>query len=317
MKRDSSIEMYRSLLMLGICWLHCCQQGGRFSETMNIYYLMRPAVVGFVFISGWFGIRYSTVKVFKLIGISAVCSMISVCICYRVGVIYDFVYSFTKGYWFLWAYVALLIVSPILNAAIEGEKRIVNKRIIPLLAVVFIWSFMTHVPILKNYMPKTAGVSDLSFLMMSGVYIVARLIRERQYDRYLRGNLFWGAFIVSIVLCCLGFSHYDSIFSLIVAVGMFQIVRNIRMPIWLGRIVLLILPSVFPIYILHQTYKGFNFVKMGMDIGRILHGSHPFIQTFVAAVVVFWSCAAVDMARRSVVGIVFKISRCKSNEINE
>lgn len=27
------------------------------AETMNIYYLMRPCVVGFVFIAGWFGIR--------------------------------------------------------------------------------------------------------------------------------------------------------------------------------------------------------------------------------------------------------------------
>lgn len=35
------------------------------AETMNIYYLMRPCVVGFVFITGWFGIRSGGGKVIE------------------------------------------------------------------------------------------------------------------------------------------------------------------------------------------------------------------------------------------------------------
>lgn len=311
-RRNVSIELYRIFLMFGICWLHCCQQGGMFEKTRVIYYLMRPTVVGFVFISGWFGVNCSVIKIAKLFLVSVSCVCLSVLLKYIVtggaSAVADIAYSFVAGYWFLWAYLALLMVSPILNAAIEGENKFVNKRIVPLLVMVFGWSFLTHIPIIKTYIPCTAGVTALSFVMMAGVYSVARIIRLRNYDRLFNGFKFWIGFIVSIVFCGIGFSHFDSIFSLYVAVGLFQMFRLVHVPVAIGRVVLLISSSMFPVYILHQAYRGFNLIEFGMNVSVGLVGDlSPMLCTLFTAIFVFISCLTLDVLRRAFVTAIGRL----------
>ena len=322
MKRDSSVETYRCLLMFAICWLHCCLQGGRLEETRGIYYVMRPAVVGFVYISGWFGINCSILKCCRLIFIGVICALISIELnCLVSGGmmrVVDVLYACMKGYWFLWAYLALMMVSPLLNAALGGDESEVNKRIWPLLALVFGWAFLTHIPFIKCYVPTTAGVTALSFVTMAGVYVVARIIRQRRYDRYFASAWFWCVFVVSSVLCWLGFSHYDSVFALIVAVGVFQIVRKLQLPDIGSRIVLAISPSMFAVYLLHQTIHGFNFVEFGMKTGMTVFDDSSKCCTFVAAVVVFAGCVFLDLLRRLCVAMFTKLfnvcySVCRRN----
>lgn len=285
-------------------------------ETMNIYYLMRPCVVGFVFITGWFGICSGVGKSLKLIFTSAICAVMSIGLkvitsgWYDFGTfVGDFLHSFVTGYWFLWAYVALMLLSPILNAALEGGHSAVNARVIPLFVLIFGWAFLTHVPGVKSLVPQTSGVGALSCLMMAAVYLAARLIRMYEYDRYLQGWKFWSVVLISTVLCALGFSHYDSPFALIVAVGFFQFIRKLSLPRWFGRVVLWISPSMFAVYILHQTYRGFGFVGMGMSVGDSMGIASACIQTLVAAVVVFVSCVAVDSIRRGAGNLICRIVR--------
>ena len=275
-------------------------------ETMSIYYLMRPCVVGFVFITGWFGIRSRVwLKSVKLIFASAICALISI----GLKVMYsdwrgvgvhanDFLHSFVTGYWFLWAYVALMLISPILNAALEGDRKTVNARVVPFFVLIFGWAFLTHIPGVKSFVPQTSGVTALSCLMMAAVYLTARIIRLREYDRYLRGWKFWCVVGISAIVCAAGFSHYDSPLALIVAIGLFQLVRKLRLSECLSRVVLWVAPSMFAVYILHQTYRGFNFVSMGMRVGDSMGIASACIQTLVAAVVVFVSCVGVDGLRR-------------------
>ena len=52
---------------------------------MHIYYLMRPCVVGFIFITGWFGIRFNFSKIIRLILISFVGAISSIGIKYLVN----------------------------------------------------------------------------------------------------------------------------------------------------------------------------------------------------------------------------------------
>ena len=54
--RDGAVELYRVALMYGICLLHTVNFGGYQKWWLaNVLY---TCVVGFVFISGWFGIRF-------------------------------------------------------------------------------------------------------------------------------------------------------------------------------------------------------------------------------------------------------------------
>ena len=311
MKRDVSIELYRCFLMFGICWLHCCSQGGRFEETKWIYYLMRPCVVGFVFISGWFGLKLNVRKVAALLFTGATCAVIAVgmkiIIC-RDGRMAEAIYSFVNGYWFLWAYLVLLLISPIINAALEGDRTVVNHRIFPLLLIVFGWSFLTHIPIIKGFVPASAGVTAQSFLMMVGVYAIARIVRDRGYDHYLRGGCFWFLVFCSIIMCALGFSHYDSPFALLVAIGAFQLVRKVNLPCgFFSIVILMISPSMFAVYILHQTFYGFQFVRYGMKVSGRIITSDAFFQTLCAAILVFFSCIALDICRRVCISGIIKL----------
>lgn len=289
-------------------------------ETMNIYYLMRPCVVGFVFITGWFGIR-SGGKSMKHILTSAICAVMSIGLkvvtsgWHGIGALVgDFLHSFVTGYWFLWSYVALMLLAPILNAALEGERKEVNARVIPLFVLIFGWAFLTHIPGVKSLVPNTSGVTALSCLMMAAVYLAARLIRLRGYDCYLHGWKFWSMVGISAIACTAGFSHYDSPFALIVAVGFFQLIRKLRLPEWLGRMILWIAPSMFAVYILHQTYRGFGFVGMGMRIGETMGISCAAIQTFVAAVIVFVSCVVLDGLRRGTGMLISRVEHVNRGE---
>ena len=305
--RDVHIELYRVLLMFGICWLHCCQQGGRFDETREVYYLMRPCVVGFVFISGWFGIKLNWRKLVRMLGLGLTCSIISVLLRYVTGgwcgivpAFKDVLCAFVKGYWFLWAYICLMALSPILNAAIDGNERTVNVRVIPLMVIIFGWAFLTHVPVVKNFIPTTAGVTASSCLMMSAVYIVARLVRCYKYDRFFHGWKFHAIIILSFVVCGIGFSHYDSVFSLVLSIGVFQMIRRIDIPEWFGRTVSFVSPSMFAVYLLHQTVHGYNFVEQGMLFARRVF-DFAFLETFLASIFVWTACVGVDLVRRSLI----------------
>jgi len=84
MKRNPSIELYRCLLMYGICLLHAVTQCGH-----NVPWLanvLTTCVVGFVFISGWFGVKFTWWKLVKLYGIGTYAALVLfVGLCLRDG----------------------------------------------------------------------------------------------------------------------------------------------------------------------------------------------------------------------------------------
>ena len=76
MKRDRAIDICRVCLMFGICLLHAISQAGH-----NIAWaanMLMWCVPGFMFISGWFGIKFSIGKALKLYGISLYCAVLYV-----------------------------------------------------------------------------------------------------------------------------------------------------------------------------------------------------------------------------------------------
>lgn len=111
MKRDVSIEFYRCLCMLAVVLLHALDQGGYAEGHRGLDNLMTPGVVGFVFISGWFGIRFKWASVLKLLGIGFGCWLT------LAVVTWNFTSSFGIGgyWWFLWMYFALMALAPLVE----------------------------------------------------------------------------------------------------------------------------------------------------------------------------------------------------------
>jgi len=69
--RDPKIELFRCLCMFGVVLLHALTQGGYADAHRGLDNLMTPSVVGFVFISGYFGIKCRIKGVLKLISVGA------------------------------------------------------------------------------------------------------------------------------------------------------------------------------------------------------------------------------------------------------
>lgn len=125
MKRNPSIELYRVGLMFGICLLHLISFGSvRCAFVSNI---LASCVVGFVFISGWFRVKFSWMKLARLYGIGLYAALVFGLISWALGdvntaggVLLLGWHKLTHGFWFLHAYAVMMMLSPAINALIDG-----------------------------------------------------------------------------------------------------------------------------------------------------------------------------------------------------
>ena len=70
MKRNPAVEMFRVVLTFGIVLLHAITKCGHHASAVTNYgaYFLYCCVVGFVFISGYYGMKMSAMKLAKLWG---------------------------------------------------------------------------------------------------------------------------------------------------------------------------------------------------------------------------------------------------------
>ena len=310
-ERDFSLDLYRCLLMLGICLLHSISQAGHnVSWAAN---MLSWCVPGFMFISGWFGIRFSLAKVIKLFGISLYCAVVFVAFDAHFsdlsgGSYFVRVYAIAKGQWFLNAYVIVMCFAPMVNLAID---RMTVKELYPLVLVAFGWSFATTLPIWR-YVPSSPGLTAYSFLTLLGVYVVARFAR-RAYDE---GGHFYELMenkkvLLMIVGMCLimaaiGLGDYNSPFAITIAGGMLFVVKDCGVASWLGRVCVWLGPSMFSVYLMHSHGQGWGYLQWLQD--SLLAWDVPLVVAYLlTALGVFAVCVAADLPRRIVVMLLKRV----------
>ena len=300
-KRDASIELFRICIMLGICLLHVHTIIMHDFGSILTRSLM-ACVPAFAFLSGWFGIRFSLVKVVRLFVLAVFCSLVVTgwgqCFYGEwQGRGHFFFCSLQTVWhsWFLYAYFFLMIFAPLVNCAIEKDERILY----PVLGLALGWSFLRTV--FGKYIPDTEGLGSYSGLTLLGVYVFARLVRRhRLVDRL---NKWWVTLVA--VICCLvcglghGLQEYNSISCVLLAGAVFLLVKRVKVPACLERIILFVSPSMFAVYLLHVTKYGFR--SMGALFKSL--GMPAELSALVVAGVVFVVCVSVDVLRR----VIFRV----------
>lgn len=287
MNRDSRIEILRCLFMFGICLLHAITQGGHCSRWIDN--LLSPSVTGFVVISAWFGVKFRPSKVLRLAGVAAWCS-----ICVAAYFRKNIALGCFQTYWFLWAYVLMMLFAPVIDSA-----RLSLKVVLPLLLGVFVWGFACDMPIGTSILPHTAGLTALSGITFVGIYVAVRAFKQSKYvDCLTTKQLIWIA-ALSAIICECGFYKHNSPFSLSLALSLVLIMQRMPpcLPRYIGEAALLLSPSLFAVYMYH-TGAGFNVLK---SIERYLvsdAGLSVYITHVVTALFVFWGCVAIDIPRR-------------------
>lgn len=123
-RRDYSIETFRCLLMFGICLLHAITVGP--CNRPFVANILLSCVVGFVFISGWFGIKFTWMKLAKLYGIGLYCAMVYGLIAswgeanWLIAAPKLAWFKLTHGFWFLHAYALMMCLVPLVNVTQGG-----------------------------------------------------------------------------------------------------------------------------------------------------------------------------------------------------
>lgn len=147
--RNTNIEILRFLLIMGVCFWHIIVHGYNFKEigttefsfngsmlTMSfLSALFSPAVYCFMFISGWYGIKFSVRKFcfFAFLGVTiAILSLISK---YIAGYSINF-QTITSNifpiachkWWFLTGYTMVYLIALLLTLGLKKwTKRLLNK----------------------------------------------------------------------------------------------------------------------------------------------------------------------------------------------
>lgn len=305
MKRNPSIELYRIGLMFGICLLHAIDQGGYVRRGLDN--LVHTCLTGFVFITGYYGIRFKWSKILKLLGVALYCALP---IAYLKTTIFGWEGPFVLHYfscaralkvcWFLWSYIALLMLAPIVNPLVDQINR--NRpsiiKAVPFFILVFGWSYLAKFPYIKDYVPIDAALlaPALHFL---AIYVAARCFAVLELERYITKRRLVLGLILCGGFCWLGFYHMNSPFSLGLACLTFIAFKRVKLGEFAtGQICGFVTPSLFSIYLIHTHGAGFEWIHRMEHWLFEAQGCPYLIGVTAVAIVVFMTCLIADLPRR-------------------
>lgn len=266
MRRNPGIELFRALLMFGICWLHAITKGEYCVTPVNgrLSYLLCACVPGFLFITGWYGVRLRVGKFLSLWGQAAYCAIVCFVLARFVGQDgYSSARSIIRDNWFLNGYCVMLLLAPLVDVAVDGLKsdepaqRIASKVALSgLLILVFIWGFATECPRIDCFVPRSAGVGSYSGVCCLGIYAAARIVRTLDLLRFV--NFGRACLIVVVAIMAIVGGHllnYCSPFPFVLMAVCFAWFerRGAAFPRWAGNVIGCLGPTLFSIYLFHNT----------------------------------------------------------------
>lgn len=246
--RNPAIELWRVFCMLAITVQHVGFNNGVFGREFFQWH-----VPGFLIISGYFGVRFTPTKVIRLLGIAYGCYWLTIIFRDGSGVLSLLL---PHGGWFLPFYVVLMMLSPLLNAAIGNEK---GHLIFASTVILLVYGWLVSGFAATNVhigMMSVSGMSGNGFLMLIGIYVVAASKELNGIGNDTRYMPLWlSLFIIGIVAsgftrgCLMSYGNPIAIFA---AYCGFRAFSLIRIPAKIGRFLLLIAPSMFSVYLLQE-----------------------------------------------------------------
>lgn len=309
-RRDASVELYRILLMFGICFLHANTFSGHVVPWLAN--LFAPCVDGFVFLSGFYGIRFRLSKVMRLWGVALFCAVASASFIefFQGGGLLSLLsliqVQFTKN-WFLNEYTALMLIAPALNYLMDHiQSKDVVRIGLPFVLLFFCWNWAgDYLSRTGCVLPRPQEFGSYTLLMMVTVYSLGRMVnRFAVLDRiHVRWILI--SFVLSAILCGIGFGEYASPFAMMLSVSVFALARSSRLSESCKRVVLFCAPSMFSIFLLHSVCAGTVLVRM-IEKNLGLDSLFSPARFFVVATIIFLGGLSIDLVRRFVVMIANK-----------
>lgn len=271
--RSSNIELLRLVLMLMIVMLHVFRlelHNNIHNTELYISELLITSMcfVGvncFVFISGYYGVKFKSKTIVSLVIQALFYSigilLIALLVGYKLGLrdyieaIFPISSSLTYGtWWFLTAYIALLFIAPLLNHSIEYFNK--KQMTIILAGMLFLNCFSSF--IFDNSYISGNGYSIYNFIT---IYVLARYINKYQI-RIKKPFLIYLVASLSIFAATLFFNlqlnkmiepgnKYNNPFLILAAIGLFFTFKNMNFS---SKLINKLAPLAFGVYLIHNHY---------------------------------------------------------------
>lgn len=302
MKRNPAIELYRVVLMYGICLFHAVVSCGHNISWVNN--LLCPCVVGFVFVSGWFGVRFSWTKIVRLVGLAVLWATVATVFeKYYMGVdggLLAGIWRQATSYWFLNAYILMMCMVPLVEQ-IDFNRW---QALVPFFLLVFGLGWLSHVNTFNSILPTLSGLEPFSGITLFGIYLVARVLRTKRIDERLTASHAFLLFVLTgVAIAVFKFGSYNSPFAVVFATLGFVLFSKIRVRPRLGRIILCLSPSMFAIYLLHVSHCGLTLMKTMED--NLIQNAVPIAVVYLlVAFAGFIPALCIDLLRRSVLSLI-------------
>lgn len=328
--RDFRLDVFRIFCMYLICLNHSVWYVAS-RWTHPLVCLSSAGVIGFVLISGYFGIRFSWRKVVNLELTALSCAFLVILLgentkfeVFSILALKQLV-TVWKWYWFVHAYVFLMCLAPLVPD-VRTYKDLNVRTFIPIILAVYGWSFLTLVPGVQAYVPRTPGLTAYSGITLFAVYLIGRLFRAYDGARLNACLVYLVALIGGVISvlsgpCCLRWggvlSHYNSPFLLAFGFGLFFFFHCWMSPFPLSKkvrfLIKLITPSILSVYLIHCNVYGFR--GLGF-LERHLLWCPETLRFLLVAFIVFVGCILLDIPRRMVVAILRTVRAAVSGRLN-
>lgn len=302
--RDGNVECFRCLCMLGIVLLHTTTWGP--FVFRGVGNLGGAGVVGFVVISASWGIRFRPSKLLRIIAIALICAGASSVIKLFLGCEGGSrFYSWFTHYWYVWAYVFLMLFSPLIENAIERARCDRVKLVelaLPISFVLWIWSYSLAINPISSFVPQTPGFAGCSGRTLLCIYILSRVLNCLGWAERLPVR--WAGALCACSGCLVywGFRHYDGVVVFLFVQSLFVCFKRVRIPDLCVKVSRWLAPSMFSVYLLHMPFQ-FYFSAWLSNLRRLMQLT-PGCSVLLVAMIVFLACVVVDLPRRLAAKII-------------
>ena len=291
--RNASIDFFRCLLMFGIVIQHVVGQSAYIRHGAD--FLTNWCVCGFVFVSGYFGIKFKPSKFISLIALGIFCAIVSNMAYGNSPLV---ALKAIRYYWYLWGYLFLMLLAPMINVAFEkGDRKELVAMVLPIVFLIYGWSFAHGVPGIRDWMPICDSLRGLNGVSLLGLYVFTLAYKKLGLSRYCTRRNSMIALPICAVLMLVGLWSFAWIPSFIVTCIAFEYVKKLTLPIWLAKTSIFLAPSMFSVYLLHIcncAHLMASFERYCVEAVGMPH----FAMFSVTAVVTFAVCLMVDLVRR-------------------
>lgn len=258
--RDSRIELLRIVCMVMILFIHANYKTFGAPQGLSLLAFCRSsfesltlnAVLVFILITGYFSATFTFKRLFSLLFQCAFAITLSVVIVAIFRPNQPFKYQH-YCYWFIASYIGLLLLTPILNTAINSW----NKKTY----LTFISTSFILFPFLDLFLPSLGLRHGYSTLWFAILYLIGRYLHN--YPLTLPTRSIIAIIIVSTLLsgliCCIvpQLNTYTNPLITISSIGIFVLFT--RLPIFVNKHINSISRSTLMVYLTNDSVMGYIF----------------------------------------------------------